>query len=69
MRPLQAFANQIGMIFLPHYKFYDAVKAMDDQINQSASSYVKHILSPDLNPVIVQKRMIDEMSKALSKPD
>ncbi|MNP41878.1 General stress protein 14 [compost metagenome] len=69
VRPLQVFTNQIGMAFLPHFKFYGAVKAMDDQINQSASSYVKHILSPDLNPIIVQKRMLEEMGKILSKPD
>lgn len=69
VRPLQAFTNQVGMTFLPHFKFYGAVKATDDQMNKSASSYVKHILSPDLNPAIVQKRMIDEMSKAHSKTD
>ncbi|KRF13655.1 NAD(P)H-dependent oxidoreductase [Paenibacillus sp. Soil787] len=68
IRPFQAFANQIGMTFLPHYKFYGAVKAMDDQIENSASHYLKHISSPDLNPMIVRKRMLDEMSKASSNP-
>ncbi|KQX44705.1 MULTISPECIES: NAD(P)H-dependent oxidoreductase [unclassified Paenibacillus] len=68
IRPFQAFANQIGMTFLPHYKFYDAVKAKDDQIENSALLYVKHISSPDLSPMIVRKRMLDEMSKASSNP-
>lgn len=63
VRPIQAFANQIGLTFLPHYKFYGAVKAKDDQIDTSAACYVKHISSPDLNPIIVRKRMLDEMSK------
>lgn len=63
IRPIQVFSNQIGMAFLPHYKFYDAVKAIDDQIENSASSYIKHITSPDLNPIIVRKRMLSEMSK------
>lgn len=63
VRPIQVFSNQIGMVFLPPYKLYGAVKAMDDQIENSALSYVKHITSPDLNPIIVRKRMLDEMSK------
>jgi len=65
IRPLQVFSNQTGMIFLPHYKFYGAVKAMDDQIEKSSSDYVQHISSPDLNPIIVRKRMLDEMSKVM----
>ncbi len=51
-----------------HYKFYGAVKAKDDIIENSASHYVEHISSPDLNPIIVRKRMLDEMSKASSNP-
>ncbi|WP_433944719.1 NAD(P)H-dependent oxidoreductase [Paenibacillus sp. SN-8-1] len=47
-------------------KFYGAVKAKDDQINHSASSYVEHITSPDLNPIIVRNRMLAEMSKNYS---
>ncbi|MCZ8519598.1 MULTISPECIES: NAD(P)H-dependent oxidoreductase [Paenibacillus] len=65
-RPLQAWANQIGMTFLPHYTFYGAVKAADDQINTSASPYVAHISSPDINPILIRKRMLDAMSKAAS---
>ncbi|WP_040712125.1 NAD(P)H-dependent oxidoreductase [Paenibacillus curdlanolyticus] len=63
VRPLQAFANQIGMTFLPHYKFYGAAKATDEQIDDSARRYLSHITSPDLNPLIVRKRMLDEMMK------
>ncbi|MDR0267432.1 NAD(P)H-dependent oxidoreductase [Paenibacillus sp.] len=64
IRPLQVFSNQVSMAFLPHFKFYGAIKANDDPIENSASSYLKHITSPDLNPIIVRKRMLDEMSKA-----
>ncbi|TVX99778.1 NAD(P)H-dependent oxidoreductase [Cohnella terricola] len=64
VRPLQVFSNQIGMTFLPHYKLYGAMKATDFQINNSASSYVQHISSPDLNPIIARKRMFAEMSRA-----
>ncbi|UUZ83552.1 NAD(P)H-dependent oxidoreductase [Paenibacillus sp. P26] len=50
VRPLQAFASQIGMTFLPHYKLYGAVKASDEQIELSAPQYVKHITSPISTP-------------------
>ncbi|MGG1519426.1 NAD(P)H-dependent oxidoreductase [Paenibacillus oryzisoli] len=66
VRPLQVFANQTGMIFLPHYKFYGAIKATDEQIDNSARGYLAHITSPDLNPQIVRKRMLDAMMKASS---
>jgi putative NADPH-quinone reductase len=69
IRPLQAFSNQIAMTFLPHYKFYGAVKAMDDQIENSASYYLKHISSPDLNPIIIRKLMLEEMSKSAALID
>ncbi|RTE09077.1 NAD(P)H-dependent oxidoreductase [Paenibacillus whitsoniae] len=63
VRPLQVFANQTGMIFLPHYKFYGAIKATDEQIEHSARDYLTHITSPDLNPQVVRKRMLDAMMK------
>ncbi|MGG1553922.1 hypothetical protein [Paenibacillus ferrarius] len=58
------FANQTGMIFLPHYKFYGAIKATDEQIEHSARDYLTHITSPDLNPQVVRKRMLEQMMKA-----
>lgn len=64
IRPVQVFANQVGMAFLPHYKFYGAIKATDAQIDASAAAYVQHILSTDLNPIYVRQRMLEEMSKA-----
>ncbi|WP_438445090.1 NAD(P)H-dependent oxidoreductase [Gorillibacterium sp. sgz5001074] len=63
VRPLQVFANQIGMTFLPHYKFYNANKASEDEIDHSAVSYVEHLTSPDLNPIVVRKRILDEMKR------
>ncbi|CQR55532.1 NAD(P)H-dependent oxidoreductase [Paenibacillus riograndensis] len=68
IRPVQVFSNQVGMTFLPHYKFYGANKATEDQIDNSAQRYVEHITSPDLNPVVVRKRMLAEMMKASSNP-
>ncbi|MWC29806.1 general stress protein [Paenibacillus sp. MMS18-CY102] len=68
VRPLQAFANQIGMTFLPPYKFYGAVKASDGQIDNSARDYLGHITSSGLNPLIVRQRMLDEMMKQGSNP-
>ncbi|UJF33467.1 NAD(P)H-dependent oxidoreductase [Paenibacillus hexagrammi] len=63
IRPLQVFSNQVGMTFLPPYPFYGAVKAADGQIEHSATSYVSHITSPDLDPIKVRNRMLSEMSK------
>ncbi|WP_127534363.1 NAD(P)H-dependent oxidoreductase [Paenibacillus kobensis] len=68
VRPIQVFANQIGMVFLPHYKLYGAIKAADVQIDNSAVRYVEHITSPDLNPITVRQRMLAEMTKASPNP-
>ncbi|MFS0838837.1 NAD(P)H-dependent oxidoreductase [Paenibacillus sp. 1P03SA] len=60
-RPLQAFANQIGMTMLPHFKFHGANQAPDEQIEKSAERYIRHILNPELDPRIARQRMISEM--------
>ncbi|SEG75179.1 NAD(P)H-dependent oxidoreductase [Paenibacillus sp. UNC499MF] len=60
-RPLQAFANQIGMTMLPHFKFHGANQASDEQIEKSAERYIRHILTPELDPRIARQRMISEM--------
>ncbi|UFJ41798.1 NAD(P)H-dependent oxidoreductase [Brevibacillus humidisoli] len=62
-RPLQVFANQIGMTMLPSFKLYGAVQASDEQIESSAKQYVQHIINPELNPQIARQRMLDEMKK------
>ncbi|GKS12677.1 putative NAD(P)H oxidoreductase YdeQ [Paenibacillus chitinolyticus] len=64
-RPLQAFANQIGMTMLPHFKFHGANQAADEQIESSAARYVRHILTPELDPRIARRRMLDEMKQKM----
>jgi len=61
VRPIQVFANQVGMVFLPPYKFHGALKAEEDRIDDSALRYVAHVTSPDLNPIVVRQRMLDSM--------
>lgn len=61
VRPIQVFANQVGMTFLPPYKFHGAIKATEDCIDDSALRYIEHITSPDLNPIVVRKRMLESM--------
>ncbi|MEK8128906.1 NAD(P)H-dependent oxidoreductase [Paenibacillus filicis] len=65
-RPLQAFANQIGMRLLPHFKFHGAVKATDEQIRSSSTSYIRHILNPELDPQIARQRMLKEMQEKMN---
>ncbi|MFE4571196.1 NAD(P)H-dependent oxidoreductase [Paenibacillus chitinolyticus] len=64
-RPLQAFASQIGMTMLPHFKFHGANQAADEQIESSAGRYVRHILTPELDPLIARVRMLNEMKQKM----
>ncbi len=64
-RPLQAFANQIGMTMLPHFNFHGANQAADEQIESSAVRYVRHILTPELDPRIARARMLNEMKQKM----
>jgi len=65
-RPLQALANQIGMTMLPHFKLHNAIEATDEQIERSAGQYIAHITNPELDPRIVRRRMLEEMTRKLS---
>lgn len=64
LRPLQAFANQIGVTLLPHFKLHDAKQTTDDQLAASSTAYIRHILNPELDPRIARQRMIDELSRS-----
>lgn len=64
-RPLQAFANQISMTMLPHFEFYGAVQATDEQIEMSTQPFIQHILDPELDPRIARKRMFEEMQQKI----
>nr|BCJ78220.1 putative NADPH-quinone reductase [Niallia circulans] len=61
LRPLQAFGNQIGMTTLPHFTFYGANQADDEQIERGAERYIRHVLNPELDPRIARRRMLEEM--------
>ncbi|MBN6185397.1 NAD(P)H-dependent oxidoreductase [Aneurinibacillus sp. BA2021] len=65
MRPLQAFANQIGMTMLPYFTLYGAAQVTDEQIESSAKQYRQHILHPELDPRIVRQRMLNEMKQKM----
>ncbi|GED69094.1 putative NAD(P)H oxidoreductase YdeQ [Brevibacillus reuszeri] len=65
-RPLQAFANQVGMTMLPHFTFYGAVQATEEQIEISARQYIQHIVNPELDPRIARRRMLAEMKQKMN---
>ncbi|WP_181350447.1 NAD(P)H-dependent oxidoreductase [Thalassobacillus sp. CUG 92003] len=48
-RPIQATANLTGMHFLPHFVQHSTVVIKEEEINQSAEAYVKHITNEGLN--------------------
>lgn len=65
-RPLQVFANQVGMTMLPLFTFYGAVQATEEQIEISARQYVEHIMNPELDPRIARQRMLAEMKQKMN---
>ncbi|MFP3389904.1 NAD(P)H-dependent oxidoreductase [Brevibacillus sp. SIMBA_040] len=65
-RPLQAFANQVGMTMLPLFTFYGAVQATEEQIEISARQYVQHVMNPELDPRIARRRMLAEMKQKMN---
>ncbi|WP_103109352.1 NAD(P)H-dependent oxidoreductase [Brevibacillus reuszeri] len=65
-RPLQVFANQVGMTMLPLFTFYGAVQATEEQIEVSARQYVQHVLNPELDPRIARRRMLAEMKQKMN---
>lgn len=65
-RPLQVFANQVGMTMLPFFTFYGAVQATEEQIEISAREYVEHIMNPELDPRIARRRMLAEMKQKMN---
>ena len=65
-RPLQVFANQVGMTMLPLFTFYGAVQATEEQIEISARQYVEHIMNPELDPRIARRQMLAEMKQKMN---
>lgn len=64
LKPLQQTANLTGMIFLPPYIFHGAVQASQEAIESSATSYLRHITNPELNPQVLLRKMLSDMEAA-----
>ncbi|WP_457668966.1 NAD(P)H-dependent oxidoreductase [Thiolapillus sp.] len=61
LKPLQQTANLTSMIFLPAFVKHGVVIAAKEEIDQSASDYLAHILDPGLNPQIKLSKLLSEM--------
>lgn len=49
LRPLEATANAIQMVYLPYFALFDIPRLSDDDIVESTRKYVKHINNEDIN--------------------
>lgn len=67
LKPLQQTANLTGMTFLPPYVFHGAVQVSQEAIEASAQAYVRHITNPELNPLMLLRRLLSEMEATGTK--
>ncbi len=49
LRPLEATANAIQMIYLPYFALFDIPRLSDLDIEESTKKYIKHINNEDIN--------------------
>lgn len=49
LRPLEATANAVQMIYLPYFAIFDIPRLSDEEIKESAKKYIKHINNEDIN--------------------
>ena len=49
LRPLEATANAVQMVYLPYYALFDIPRLSDEEIEESARKYIKHINNEDIN--------------------
>ncbi len=63
LKPLQQTANLIGMKFLPPFVLHGTVQATIEQLDESAQSYLKHILDAELNPQVRLSRLLEKMKE------
>ena len=49
LRPLEATANAVQMVYLPYYALFDIHRLSDEEIEESARKYIKHINNEDIN--------------------
>ncbi|MEQ8236357.1 MAG: NAD(P)H-dependent oxidoreductase [Syntrophomonadaceae bacterium] len=61
LKPFQNMANLIGANYLTPFIFHGAVTATDEDIEKSATQYIKHILDPELDPKVALQNLLDKM--------
>lgn len=49
LRPMEATANALQMVYLPYFALFDTPRVTVDEIENSGDRYVKHINNEDLN--------------------
>ena len=60
LRPLEATANAIQMTYLPYYALFDIPRLSDEEIEESAKKYIKHINNEDINQIKFLERLKKE---------
>lgn len=60
LRPLEATANAIQMIYLPYFALFDIPRLSDEGIKESAYKYIKYINNEDINHRKVLERLKKE---------
>lgn len=63
LRPLEATANAIQMIYLPYFAVFDTPRLKEEQVNESAKNYIAHIRNEDLN----HRKVLERLKKANSE--
>lgn len=49
LRPLEATANALQMVYLPYFALFNTPRLSDDEVESSANRYIKHINNIDIN--------------------
>ena len=49
LRPSEATANAVQMIYLTYFALFDIPRLSDEEIEESAKKYIKHINNEDIN--------------------
>ena len=57
LRPLEATANAIQMIYLPYFALFDTPRLSDEEIKKSSERYLNHIKNEDINHRKVLERL------------
>lgn len=57
LRPLEATANALQMIYVPYFAIFDTPRLTDEDIESSVIKYINHINNEDLNHRKVLERL------------